>query len=286
MKIRLVTDTAADLPREIIEKGEIVIVPHIITIDDRNLKLGIDISIEELYNKMKTMNFIPKSSTPSMQDFLIVFQESFEKLGYDHIIYVSVAEKLSATLAVARIAAKDFKDKITLIDTESASGVQGLLLIAVLNMLEDNIPLEEIVKKIKELRDQYLLDVGFFTLENVYKSGRLKSKFILNLTRFIKIKPIAIMERPGILHSTLPGFVFKSHMENRLKNIILRRANREISYDMIISHVENQESANNIAKKIMNKIEIQNFHVTEASPIVGSHTGFGTVIVSLVPSYR
>ncbi|MCG3216524.1 MAG: DegV family EDD domain-containing protein, partial [Candidatus Heimdallarchaeota archaeon] len=123
MKIRLVTDTAADLPREISEKYDIVIIPHIITIDDRDLKLGVDISIEELYNKMKTMNIIPKSSTPSLQDFIVVFQESFEKLGYDHIIYVSVAEKLSATLSVARVAAKNFKDKITLFDTESASGV-------------------------------------------------------------------------------------------------------------------------------------------------------------------
>ncbi|MEE9410016.1 MAG: DegV family protein, partial [Candidatus Heimdallarchaeota archaeon] len=150
MKIRLVTDTAADLPREISEKYDIVIIPHIITIDDRNLKLGVDISIEELYNKMKTMDIIPRSSTPTPQDFLVVFQESFEKLGYDHIIYIAVAEKLTATLSVARIAAKDFKDKITLFDTESASGVQGLMLIAVLNMLEDNIPLEVIIKKLKE----------------------------------------------------------------------------------------------------------------------------------------
>ena len=228
--------------------------------------------------------FTKKSSTPTPQDFASVFEQLIVKEKSDHLIYVSVSEKLTATMAVARIASKKFEDKITLIDSQSASGVQGLICLAISKYLEKGLSLEKIIEKIDYLINEYILDVGFYTLENVYKSGRLKSKFILNLTKMIKIKPIAVMERPGILVSTLPGFIFSAHMERRLSKIIVKRAKREITYDMILSHVDNLEGSERIANKIMKKVSITKVYYTKASPIVGSNTGKRTIIVSLVPS--
>jgi len=284
MKIRVITDSAVDIPIEFIDKYDIGSVRHSVHFDDKSLKLGLGISIKEYYKKLREMDELPTNSTPTPGDFLNLYKETFEKKEYDHVIYVALSIKLSGTANVARIAAKDYKDKITIIDTESASGVQGLILLAVIKLLEKNTPIEKIIEKIDELKKDYILDVGFFTLENVYKSGRLKSKFVLNLTKFIRIKPIAIMERPGVLVSTLPAFFTNKHMESRLKNIVVKRVKKDTSYDMIISHVENSDGAGRIAKKIMKKVKINDFYITDASPIIGTNTGFGTIIVSLVPS--
>ncbi len=284
MKCRIVTDTAADLPTELLKKHNIVVVPHIVTFEEKDWKLGVDISIEDFYEKLNTLSIIPKSSTPTPQDFISAFEKTIKKEKFDHIIYVSVSEKLTATMAVARIASKEFENKITLIDSKSASGVQGMICLAIASFLEKGMSIEEIVKEVDYLIEEYILDVGFYTLENVYKSGRLKSKFILNLTKMIKIKPIAVMERPGKLVSTIPGFILGSHMERRLSNIVIKRAKKQIRYDMILSHVDNLEGSKRIANRIKKKVNINNVFYTKASPIVGSNTGKKTIIVSLVPS--
>ncbi|MFW9853287.1 MAG: DegV family protein, partial [Candidatus Thorarchaeota archaeon] len=112
----------------------------------------------------------------------------------------------------------------------------------------------------------------------------LKSKFILNLTKLIGIKPIAVMEKPGILKSKLPGFFTEKSMEKRIVNNVIKKAKKEVCYDMIISHVQNPKAIERIHKKIMKKIKINDYYTTEASPVVGTNTGKGTVIVSLFPS--
>ncbi len=284
MKIKIITDSAADLPLEFRDKYDIPIVYQRLFFDDRDWKVGVDIPVREYYHKLKKMKVIPKSSVPSPQDFLDIFQSCFKEKDYDHVIYVGISESLTGTLNVAKVASQEYRDKVTIIDTESASGVQGLITIAVTQLVEQNLPIDKIVEEVEKLKERSILDVGFYTLENVYKSGRLKSKFILNLTKLIGIKPIAVMERPGILVSKLPGFVFGFHMENRLTNIIVKRANKDIFYDMIISHVDNLKGSTRIANKIKKKLKIKDFYVTDAAPIIGSNTGMKTIIVSVVPS--
>lgn len=284
MKIQTITDSAADLPIEFKDKYDIPIVYQRLFFDDREWKVGVDIPVREYYHKLKTMKEIPKSSVPSPQDFQDIFQSCFKEKDYDHVIYVGISESLTGTLNVARVASQEYRDRVTLIDTESASGVQGLITIAVKKLVEQNLPIDKIVEEVEKLKERSILDVGFYTLENVYKSGRLKSKFILNLTKLIGIKPIAVMEQPGKLVSKLPGFVFGFHMENRLTNIIVKRAKKDITYDMIISHVENPKGSKRIANKIKKKLKIRDFYVTDAAPIIGSNTGMKTIIVSVVPS--
>ena len=284
MKVRVVTDSAADFPLEFVEKYDIGTVPHSVHFENQAWKIGIGMSAKEYYQKLKNMNEMPKNATPTPQDFDDVFKESLEAKNYDHILYIAISEKLSSTINPARIAAKKYKDKITIFNTESASGVQGLFVLRAVKLLSENKTIKEILEIFTILRNEYILDVGFFTLENVYKSGRLKSKSVLYLTKLIGIKPIAIMERPGELVSVVPGFFFKSHMERRLANIIISRAKKEKSYDLIISNVENIKGAKSVTNLIKKKLKIKEDYITDCSPIIGTNTGEGTIIIGLIPS--
>jgi fatty acid-binding protein DegV len=134
------------------------------------------------------------------------------------------------------------------------------------------------------MKKEYFLEAGFHTLDNVYKSGRLKSKFILNLTKAIKIKPVVVMEKPGKLQSVFPGFFTNKSLAKRLANLAIKNVDKSLSYDLVISHVENQEGVDLIFNKLCEKIEINRYFVTPASPIIGTSTGVGTIIVSLLPS--
>ncbi|MCK4896865.1 MAG: DegV family EDD domain-containing protein, partial [Candidatus Heimdallarchaeota archaeon] len=213
MKIGAITDSAADLPEELIEKYNIAIIPHVVYFDDKYWKLGVDISVDDYYSLIGNRDLIPPTTNPEPKDFAEKLEEGFEKHGYEHIFSVSVSKELSgSTFNSHRMAAKKFKGKVTVIDTQSASGVQGLLLLKIFELNAKGAKIEEIERYVNETKKNYFLVVGFHTLDNVYKSGRLKSKLILNLAKSIKIKPVAVMEKPGILKSTLPGFFTNKSM--------------------------------------------------------------------------
>ncbi len=285
LKIRVVTNAAIDLPKEIMEKYNIAKIPHVVFFDDKNWKLDVDISTEDFYRVLKTQKIIPPTSNPEPIDFLDVFETSLEEQNYEHIFCVTAAKALgSATYSAARMAARKFKEQITLIDTESASGVQGLIALNIAELAEKGQMVEEIIRIIENLIKEYFFVGGFHTLENIFKSGRLKSKFILYLTKFLKIKPIVKMEKPGILHSKFPGLFLKRTIISRLKRLAIKELNKDKVYDMIISHVGNLKGAEQVLKKFCKKFRINRHYITFAAPIVGTHTGWGTILVSLLPA--
>ena len=285
MKIRVITDSAADLPVELIEKHNMVRIPHIVFFDDKPWKLGVDISVADFYEKLRNSKFLPSSSNPEPTDFLNHIKESIEVMKYDHIFCVSVAKNLSSsTFLAVRVAAKEYKEQVTIINTESAAGVQGLIALTIAELAEKGNSVEEIEKKITDAIGDYYLNVGFHTLDNVYKSGRLKSKFILNLTKFIGIKPIAEMERPGTLESRIPAFFTNNAMIRRLAKLAIKGTDPNIEYNVVVCHVNNQKGSEVIVEKLEKKRKIGRSFITFATPIVGSNTGMGTIIVSLFPA--
>ncbi len=285
MKIKIITDSAADLPDELIAQHQISIVPHLVFFEDKPWKLGVDISIEEFYNRLKDSKFLPSSSNPEPVDFQDLIDECLNKQNYDHVFCVSVSPELSgSTFLVYRLAIKKFKNKTTLINTGSASGVQGLISLYIAELAEQGKTADEIAKIIEDVKAKYYLNVGFHTLDNVYKSGRIKSKFLLHLTKMIGVKPIAQMEKPGKLTSKTPGFFSNKSMLNRLLKLAIKGTDEKIKYNLVISHVENMQGAQYIIEELKKVRNIDRDFITLASPIIGSSTGLGTIIVSLLPS--
>ncbi|MHA1400683.1 MAG: DegV family protein [Candidatus Heimdallarchaeaceae archaeon] len=284
LKIRIITDSAADLPLELYKKYDIEQIRHNVMFEDKVLKVGKDISVEEYYQMLKELDTIPSSSAPDIAEYKEVFTNSFEELGYDHVIYISVSVQLTSTYNSVRIIARKFGNRITLIDSQSASGVQGLLVLNAAKLTEKGESLEKIIEILERMKKHSILTVGFCTLDNVYKSGRLKSKTLLELTRFLKIKPVATMEIPGKLKSRFPGLFFKKSMEKRLIHLILKKAKKEMEYDMIITHLENEKGVEHIIRELKRKLKIKEYYQSLCSPIIGTNTGEGTIILSLVPT--
>ena len=132
MKIGVITDSAADLPEELMEKHNVAIIPHVVYFDDKYWKLGVDISIDDFYDLIRTRDLIPPTTNPEPSDFAEKLKEGFEQHDFEHIFSISVSSKLSgSTFNAHRVAANKFKGKVTVIDTQSASGVQGLIILKI-----------------------------------------------------------------------------------------------------------------------------------------------------------
>ena len=280
------TNAAVDLPEELLKKHNIAKIHHTVIIKDKNVKLDVDITTKDFYDLIKSEKLIPPTSNPEPIDFLKVFESSFNQ-SYNHIFCITAASALgSATYSAAKMAARKYKEKITLIDCESASGVQGLICLNIAELAEKGKSVEEITQIVEDLKKDNFMCGGFHTLDNIYKSGRMNSKFTLYLTKFLKIKPIVQLVNPGNLVSRSPALFLERSFINRIIQIPFKELERDVEYDMIIAHVENQKTAEIIENKIKQKLKINRSYITYAAPIVGTHTGLGTVLVSLLPSIK
>ena len=74
--------------------------------------------------------------------------------------------------------------------------------------------------------------------------------------------------------------------DRRIVRTAIKELKKDIHYDMIVSHVGNLKGAEKIVKKITKKLKINRHYITFAAPVVGTHTGWGTILLSLLPTVK
>ena len=129
-EIAIVTDSVSDLSLEDISGLPIKIIPLKMDIKGEIYKDGVEISKSEFWRQMIDEEVLIKTSQPSPQEFLNVYNELFDK-GYKKIISVHISSKLSGTLQAAKVAKTltNREDDIELIDSAGASLLQGMLVL-------------------------------------------------------------------------------------------------------------------------------------------------------------
>ena len=109
MTVKIVTDSLADLPPEIVKELGISIVPLVVNFGDESYRDGIDLSPEQFYEKLKTSKVFPHTSVPSPGVFAEVYDELAKET--DKILVIAVSARLSGTYQVALQAARLMKHK-------------------------------------------------------------------------------------------------------------------------------------------------------------------------------
>ena len=95
MAVKIVTDSTADLPEEIVKKLGIEVVPLNLHFGTATFKDGIDISVDEFYDRLINTNEFPTTSQPSVGDFLEKYKEIID--DSDGIVSIHISSKLSGT---------------------------------------------------------------------------------------------------------------------------------------------------------------------------------------------
>ena len=120
MAVKVVTDSASDIPAELAEGLGISVVPCTVFFGADAFKDGVEITKEEFFNRLTTGNIMPTTTQPSVGDFLDVYRPLAEA-GHD-IVSVHVSGKLSGTVNSARLAAEELPNTtVETVDTELAS---------------------------------------------------------------------------------------------------------------------------------------------------------------------
>ncbi len=198
MAVRVVTDSACDLPDELIDELGIEVVPLTIRFGNEELIDRKELSTEEFWRRLTTSDVLPETSAPSAG----AFEETFRRLagdGASGIVCVNLSSKLSATMQSAQVAATAVSDacKVEVIDSLSVSMGLGGLAITAARRAREGDSLESIVANVLDRRDRTKLYGALDTLEFLKKGGRVGNARAL-LGSMLSIKPI-LEVRDGIV---------------------------------------------------------------------------------------
>ncbi|TJX14550.1 DegV family protein [Tissierella creatinini] len=272
--IHLVTDSTSDLPKEIIEKYHIIVVPLTISIDKKDYLEGIDISPEEFYIKMRTAKELPKTSMPSPG----VFGETFKKLAIDgSVLCLTISSGLSGTYQSASLAVKDLEGDIRVIDTLAGSLGHGLQLIEAGELIEEGKTIDEIVDHLEEMKKNSRIFILLDTLENIVKGGRL-SKFKGSLAKVLDIKVIlhAVEGKVEILEKVHGRKKFL----NRTLEIIGDEKKDFSNTAFGITHVNNIEDAEYLKNMIIDKYKPRDVIINAMGATMATYAGDKGIIIS------
>ena len=172
-KFAILVDSCCDIPEEFLEKYPIYVVPLRINYKDVSYRDRIDISPEEIYEKLKLE--IPTTSLPEYSDAQEVF-DNIIKDGYNKIISISISSNISGTFNLIRLVSEEYTlegIQIFEFDTKNISIASGMYAISVANHLDEGKSYEE---SIKLLKSEYGNSKVFFcveTLEYLRKGGTI-----------------------------------------------------------------------------------------------------------------
>ena len=106
--MKIITDSTADLPPELIEKYDIEIVPLKIHLGEETYRDYFDINLDEFYHRLRSTSLFPTTTQPSPQDFVEAYRK--RSLEDDCLISIQLSSKLSGTYQSAMVAAQRLLD--------------------------------------------------------------------------------------------------------------------------------------------------------------------------------
>ena len=193
MTIRIVTDSSADLPADLVKEHQITVLPCYVVVDDQTFKDGVDIQPDEFYVRLQSKGRTPTTAQPTVADFQEVYRDLVGR--GDQLISIHVSGKLSGTLNSAEQAKASLGDgaEIQIIDSQLASIPMGLVVLSAAQLAQGGASLGEVAAQVAAdlplTKCYFLLD----TLEYLQKGGRI-GKARAFIGTILSVKPILGLE--------------------------------------------------------------------------------------------
>jgi len=278
--LRIVMDSAGDLPVEWIEEYQIDIIPINVHMDDKVFLENVDINIDQFYSWVKKTGRIPKTSQPSPHRMIELYQKIAQP--GDVILSIHLTGKLSGTYESAVIAAQELADEpyqIIPFDTLSGTGIQGYMCREARDLDRQGAGIERIIKRLEQIRDHSEVIFTLDTLEFAQKSGRVK-KLESILASVLNIKPIITLKE-GTLAAVDKVRTRKASLAFILQEMADRMGEEVINAAII--HAHDLNTALEISERIKGVLNIKELFIEELSIAIAANLGPGTIGIIAYP---
>lgn len=284
----IVVDSTTDLPQELANKLDLVVIPYIFILDGKEYFNYLDyrqLSAKEFYNQLREGK---TASTTQVTTFR--FMETWEpilKEGKD-ILYMCLSSGLSKSYDQSVIAAKEAMEeypdrKVITIDSKAASVGQAALAYYAAKARDEGKTLDQAAKYIEDLIPKMQHWVMADDLNHLRRGGRVSgaSAFVGTM---LSIKPILTITDEGKL---VP--ISKVRGRGKALDYMLERMAENMNpkdQTVFITHSDDEEFANQLKTLIEEKFGTKDFVINVIGPVIGAHTGPGTITLGYVGDKR
>ena len=275
--VAIVTDSAADLPSEEVDRLGIHVVPLRLNFGDEEFLDKLTITPAEFYDQVAQSSLKPQTSQPPPS----AFTRQFELLTSHglQVLAMPVSGRLSGTLQAAQTAARHDPEHIQIFDTESAACGQALMVLYAAEAAAKGWEAMAIASKLKELRSSVQTFALVRDLSWGVRGGRVKP-WMDTLSKRLNLHLI-LTTKEGVLK---PCHVVRSggHAVTRYAKFLLKKMAQHKTYRVIISHNNAKADAKALRDILLRgHPNVDACWIEEASPAVGAHAGPGCLVVGL-----
>ena len=276
-KYVIVTDSSSDLTRDIINDPEVIYLQLDVLMDGEPSRANCDVDIKDFYAKLRSK----KNATTSAVN-IDKFIETFDKYlseGYD-VLYLGFSSGLSGTFNAGFVAAKELAEKyperkVFAVDTLAASLGEGLLVYHAVNMKNGGADIESVRDYVEEKK---LKLCHWFTVDDLFflkRGGRINAATAI-VGSMLSIKPVLHVDNKGRLISVSKARGRRAALDalfDKMKETAIEPEKQVV----FISHGDSEEDAKYLADRIKTELGSPEVVISYVGPVIGAHSGPGTI---------
>lgn len=275
--VRIVTDSTADIPRDLVNKYNITVVPLKVIFENETLLDGFEISSQEFFKRQVENKEMSRTSQPAPADFFTVYSDL--SAGGDSVISIHISSVMSGTCQSANMAREILPSAdIEVIDSRFTSMGLGLIVLEAASAAYEGKSKEYIMDLIREMIDRVQLFFIVNTLEYLARGGRI-GRAQAFLGTILNIMPLLYMKDGTVNpYEKVRG---KSKAIERLSQVVVEKSGgKKIKCSIV--HGVNPSGAEQFMKRLADSIDCGEPIIAEIGSVVGTHTGPGVIGIAFI----
>ncbi len=272
MKVVVVTDSTAYIPKEIRENLNIHMIPLNVIFGNESYEEEIEISAAEFYEELKHKE-LPTTSQPSVGQFV----ELYEKLArdYDAVISIHLSSGISGTFQGA-VSAGEMVEGIEVypFDSEISCMVQGFYVVEAAEMAQAGKSSQEIMTRLEEMKKSIRAYFMADDLSHLQRGGRLSSAQAL-IGSLLQVKPLLHFEDKKIV--PFEKIRTRKKAMKRIVELLEEDAKSGEAYKAVIIHANREAEANEWMAELQSLLPNVEFMTSYFGPVIGTHLGEGSM---------
>ncbi len=278
----IVTDSTCDLPKELIDRHQIHVVPITVHFGETYFLDRLTINPPQFYAKFASSEHAASTAQPASKEF----QNKYEYLSthYKSVIGIHLSQALSGTFSSSDKGSKDVVartgKKIDVVNSKGITGGLGLLVLRAAQAIEAGVSHDEVMARMEEWKEKTMIRVSVTTLKYIVRSGRV-SPFKSFVAKMLDLKPVIWIDRDGKASLFSKSFSEKSCMKKVMQNVAKITAGKKV-WGYTITHANNPSTAQWYAEEMEKLTGKKPLFIDHASPALVANTGPGIACVSLM----
>jgi len=268
--VRIITDSAADFEPFELEKLNISCIPIKVLLGDSEYEENVNLSKDQFFELLATTGAAPKTSQPSPQILIDLFEEA--KSAGEEAIYITLSSALSGTYQTAAMTCEDAdSDACHVFDSLNATGGQRLLVEYAVRLRDQGKNAKEILAALESIRDKIVLFACIDTLEYLYRGGRI-SQTVYKLGTMAQVKPIIRVSEEGGIEVPAKAMGMRKGMDQLCKRVEAQKPSE--AHNFYVMYTADRTIGQTLAQKIAALgYEIPEERIIQVGAGIGSHIG-------------